>query len=67
MYMYKSMHVLMSSYMYVHVYYMYIKFYIMLYKTMKLKGEVGIAGSKSTRTRFVGIITSTVHPYACFS
>ena len=29
----------------------------------KLKDEVGMAGSKSTRTRFVGIITSTIHPY----
>ena len=25
-----------------------------------------MAGSKSTQTRFVGIITSTIHPYACF-
>ena len=33
---------------------------------MKLKDEVGMAGSKSTQTRFVGIITSTIHPYACF-
>ena len=28
-------------------------------KTMKLKDEVGMAGPKSARTRFVGIITST--------
>ena len=34
---------------------------------MKLKDEVGMAGPKSTQTRFVGIITSTIHPYACFS
>ena len=26
-----------------------------------------MAGSKSTQTRFVVIITSTIHPYACFS
>ena len=26
-----------------------------------------MAGSKSTQTRFVGIITSNIHPYACFS
>ena len=32
---------------------------------MKLKDEVGMAGPKSTQTRFVGIITSTIHPYAC--
>ena len=25
-----------------------------------------MAGPKNTQTRFVGIITSTVHPYACF-
>ena len=25
-----------------------------------------MVGSKSTQTRFVGMITSTVHPYACF-
>ena len=35
-------------------------------KTMKLTDEVGMAGPKSTQTRFVGIITSTIHPYACF-
>ena len=29
---------------------------------LKLKDE----GPKSTRTRFVGIITSTIHPYICF-
>ena len=33
---------------------------------MKLKDEVGMGGPKSTQTRFVGIITSTIHPYACF-
>ena len=33
---------------------------------MKLKDEVGMAGSKSTQTRFVGTITSTIHPYTCF-
>ena len=33
---------------------------------MKLKNEVGMGGSKSTQTRFLGIITSTIHPYACF-
>ena len=32
----------------------------------KLKDEVGIAGSKSTQTRFVRIIISIKHPYACF-
>ena len=32
-----------------------------------LKDEVGMAGTKSTQTRFVGIIISTVHPLACFS
>ena len=26
-----------------------------------------MAGSKSTQTRFVGIITFIIHPYACFS
>ena len=25
-----------------------------------------MAGPKSTQTRFVGIIISTIHPYACF-
>ena len=35
-------------------------------KQLKLKDEVGMAGPKSTQTRFVGIITSTIHPYACF-
>ena len=30
---------------------------------MKLKDEVGMAGPKSTQTRFVGIIMSTIHPY----
>ena len=34
---------------------------------MYLKDEVGMAGSKITQTRFVGIITFTIHPYACFS
>ena len=34
---------------------------------MKLKDEVEMGGSKSTQTRFVGIIMSTIHPYACFS
>ena len=34
---------------------------------IKLKDEVGMAGSKSRQTRFVGIITFTIHPYACFS
>jgi hypothetical protein len=29
----------------------------------KLKDKVGMAEPKSTRTRFVGIITSTIHPY----
>jgi hypothetical protein len=29
--------------------------------------EVGMAGSKSTQTRFVEIIPSIIHPYACFS
>ena len=29
---------------------------------MKLKDEVGMAGSKSTQTRFVVIITFAVHP-----
>ena len=38
---------------------------------MKLKDEVGMAGSKSTQTRYIaiGIITLIslhVHPYACF-
>jgi hypothetical protein len=33
----------------------------------KLKNEVGMAGPKRTKARFVGIITPTVHPYACFS
>ena len=32
----------------------------------KIEGEVGMAGSKSTQIRFVGIITFTIHPYACF-
>ena len=32
-----------------------------------MKDEVGMAGPKSTQTRFVGIITFTIHPYACFS
>ena len=31
---------------------------------MKLKGEVGMGGLKSIQTRFVGIIMSTIHPYA---
>ena len=31
-----------------------------------MKDEVGMAGSKSIQTRFVGIITSTMHPYVCF-
>ena len=35
-------------------------------KNWKLKDEVGMVGSKNTQTRFVGIITSTIHPYACF-
>ena len=35
-------------------------------KTIKLKDKVGMEGSKSTQTRSVGIITSTIHPYACF-
>ena len=26
-----------------------------------------MVGPKNTQTRFVGIITSTIHPYACFS
>ena len=25
-----------------------------------------MVGPKNTQTRFVGIITSTIHPYACF-
>jgi hypothetical protein len=29
---------------------------------IKLKDEVGMAGPKSTQTRIVGIITSTIHP-----
>ena len=33
---------------------------------IKLKDEVGMAVPKSTQTRFVGIITSTIHLYACF-
>jgi hypothetical protein len=33
---------------------------------MKLKDEVGMAGPKSTQIRFVGIIISTIYPYACF-
>ena len=33
---------------------------------MKLKDEVGMAGPISTKIRFVGIIASTIHPYACF-
>ena len=36
-------------------------------KNWKLKDEVGMVGPKNTQTRFVGIITSTIHPYACFS
>ena len=32
----------------------------------ELKDEAGMAGSKSIQTRFVGINTSTIHPYACF-
>jgi hypothetical protein len=32
----------------------------------KMKDEVGMAGPKSTQTIFVRIITSTIHPYACF-
>ena len=35
-------------------------------KTMKLKDEARMAGSKSTQTRFVVIITFTIHPYTCF-
>ena len=35
-------------------------------KKMKLKDEVGMAGSKSTQTRFVVIIAFTIHPYASF-
>ena len=35
-----------------------------IYKYKNLKDEVGMAGSKSTQTGFVGIITSTIHPYA---
>ena len=34
---------------------------------IKLKDEVGMVGSKRTQTRFVGIITFIIHPYACFS
>ena len=34
---------------------------------MKLKDEVGMAGPRSTQTKFLGIIISNVHPYACFS
>ena len=34
-------------------------------KLNKVKDEVGMSGSKSTRTR-LGIITSTIYPYACF-
>ena len=30
---------------------------------IKLEDEVGMAGPKSTQTRFVGIITSTIHHY----
>ena len=33
---------------------------------IKLKGEVGMAMPKSTRTRVVGISTYMVHPCACF-
>ena len=33
----------------------------------ELKDEVEMAGSKSIRTRFIGITTSTIHPYACLS
>ena len=33
---------------------------------IKLKDEVGMAGSNSTQSRFVGVITSTIHPYAYF-
>jgi hypothetical protein len=33
---------------------------------IKLKEEVGMTGPKSTQTRFVEIIISTIHPYACF-
>ena len=36
-------------------------------KTIKLRDEVGMAGSTSTQTRFVGIITSTIWPYMFFS
>ena len=31
----------------------------------KLKDKAGIAGSKSTQIRFIEIIISTIHPYAC--
>ena len=33
-------------------------------RNKRLKDEVGMAGSNSTQTRFVRIITSTIHPYA---
>jgi hypothetical protein len=33
---------------------------------IKLKDEVGMPGPKSLQTRFVGIITSTKRPYACY-
>ena len=34
-------------------------------KYKKIKDEVGMGGPKSTQIRFVGIIESTIHPYAC--
>ena len=36
---------------------------------MKLKDEIGMIGPKSacTKLRFVGIVTSTIYPYACTS
>ena len=36
-------------------------------ETMKLKGEIGMGGPKRIQIRFVGIIMSTIHRYACFS
>ena len=35
-------------------------------KSNEIKDKVGMAGSKSTQKRLVGIITSTIHPYTCF-
>ena len=33
---------------------------------IKLKDEVGMSGSKSILIKFVGIITSIIHPYTCY-